>query len=227
MKQLLPLLLLLAVVPASGQDATTLVKLVKTRLDKVRDYQAAATMEISVPFINAPRSEVRVFYRNPDKFRVQKPDGISVLPKGGVRVNMASLLAGSNYTVVDAGSVTESGVSLRVVKLLPLEEGGEVVLSTLYIDPAQQVIRRSTVVSKDGGSYEMLLDYGRYTSWGLPDKVTFVFAAKDFRLPKGVTFDYDKGEKKVVPKGDGKGRVTLTYSTYTINKGVGEKAFVD
>jgi outer membrane lipoprotein-sorting protein len=211
----------------SVQDANTLVRLVKARLDKVRDYKAAATMDIDVPFINAPRSAVMVFYRNPDKFRVQKPDGISVLPKGGVRVNMASLLAGNNYSIVDAGSAKVGGVTTRVIKLLPANEADNVVLSTLYIDAAAGVIRRSTVVTRDGGTYEMLLDYGRYTQWGLPDKVTFLFSAKEFKLPKGVTFDYEKsGAKKEAPKG-GQGRVVLTYSNYIINKGVPDKVFKD
>lgn len=228
MKHLFCSLFILASLGARAQDAATLVRQVKARLDKVRDYSAAAVMDIDVPFINAPRSNVNVFYKNPDRFRVQKPNGISVLPKGGVRVNMAALLAGGDYTIVDAGTARTGAYTTRVVKLLPGAENAEVVLSTLYIDAAAGVIRRSTVVTRDGGSYEMLLDYGKYTAWGLPDKVTFVFTAKDFKLPKGMTFDYEKsGGKKEAPKGDGKGRVVLTYSNYTINKGLPESVFKD
>ncbi|RYZ16347.1 MAG: hypothetical protein EOO16_25970 [Chitinophagaceae bacterium] len=226
MKKLLLSVFILAAGAAGAQDATTLVRLVKARLDKVRDYQASAVMDINVPFISAPRSAVTVYYKSPDRFRVQKPNGISVLPKGGVRVNMAALLAGDQYSIVDAGTAKVGAVNTRVIKLLPTAENAEVVLSTLYIDAAAGVIRRSTVVTRDGGSYEMLLDYGRYTAWGLPDKVTFVFSAKDFKLPKGMTFDYEKsGPRKEAPKGDGKGRVTLTYASYTINKGVSDTVF--
>ena len=32
--------------------------------------------------------------------------------------------------------------------------------------------------------------------YGLPDKVIFSFNTKDYKLPKGVTFDYDDGAKK-------------------------------
>jgi hypothetical protein len=213
---------------AFSQDAATLVRQVKQRLDKVSDYQAQANMAIDVPFINAQPADVVVYFRSPDRFRVQKPNGISVLPKGGVRVNMAALLAGNKYSIVDAGSAKVGATTTRVVKLLPTDENDNVVLSTLYIDASNAVIRRSTVVTRDGGSYEMFLDYGKYTSWGLPDKVSFVFSTKDFKLPKGVTFDYEKsGGKPVAPKGDGKGRVTLTYKSYLINKGVAERVFTD
>ncbi|RYY41803.1 MAG: hypothetical protein EOO08_01350 [Chitinophagaceae bacterium] len=221
-------LILLAIVASQSkaQDAATLVRQVKARLDKVRDYQARAQMEINVPFINAANSAVVVYYKNPDRFRVEKPNGISVLPKGGVRVNMSALLAGNKYSVVDAGTAKVGTFNTRVVKLLPSDEAADVVLSTLYIDAVAGIIRRSTVVTREGGTYEMLLDYGKYASWGLPDKVTFVFSTKDFKLPKGVTFDYEKsGGKKEAPKGDGKGRVVLTYTSYSINKGVAESVF--
>ncbi|TCJ18821.1 hypothetical protein EPD60_03405 [Flaviaesturariibacter flavus] len=224
-KLFLLLLPLLCLQPARAQDAATLVRQVKARLDKVHDYKAAATMDINVPFINAPKSAVLVFFRYPDKFSVQKPDGLSVLPKGGVRVNMAALLAGGNYSIVDAGNARIGNTNTRVIKLLPNSETDNVVLSTLYIDAAAQVIRKSTVVTRDGGVYEMQLEYGKYTAWGLPGKVTFLFDTKEFKLPKGVTFDYEKsGPKKAAPK-SGKGSVVLTYSNYTINKGVPDSVF--
>ena len=61
----------------------------------------------------------------------------------------------------------------------------------------------------------------------LPDKVIFSFNTKDYKLPKGVTFDYDDGAKK--KPGDNlknkKGKVEITYSEYLINKGVDDAIF--
>jgi outer membrane lipoprotein-sorting protein len=72
------------------------------------------------------------------------------------------------------------------------------------------------------------MTYSKYKEWGLPDKVVFTFNAKDFKLPKGVTIDYDNGtskdekNKKDVKK---KGKLEITYSSYTINKGVSDEVF--
>ena len=62
----------------------------------------------------------------------------------------------------------------------------------------------------------------------LADKVIFSFNTKDYKLPKGITFDYDDGSKK---KDDPdklknrKGRVEISYSSYIINKGVPDSVF--
>jgi hypothetical protein len=56
--------------------------------------------------------------------------------------------------------------------------------------------------------------------------VIFSFNTKEYKLPKGVTFDYDDGSEKKHPDGKPKkGKVELTYSSYTINKGLDESVF--
>ena len=55
-------------------------------------------MKIDVAFVNAPASSVRIYYKKPDKFKVVKEGGISLLPKGGVSVNVNSLLLNDKYT---------------------------------------------------------------------------------------------------------------------------------
>ncbi|HWJ28810.1 MAG TPA: hypothetical protein VNS32_19855, partial [Flavisolibacter sp.] len=88
------------------------------------------------------------------------------------------------------------------------------------------VIRKANVTTKENGTYEIEMSYGKFINWGLPDKVTFTFNTKDYKLPKGVTFDYEKGDQKKTPAAkDQKGKVVITYNTYTINKGIDDKIF--
>jgi outer membrane lipoprotein-sorting protein len=226
MKPFLICLFIFTACTAAAQPEAALVKAVKAKLDKVKDYKASGKMKIDVTFINAPESEVTVYYKRPDKFAVKKQNGISILPKGGVSVNINSLLFTDNYTVVPAGAAVVKGFATKVVKLLPLDDAGDVVLTTLYIDEKALLIRRSSVTTKESGSYEMELDYGRYAAYGLPDKVVFLFNAKDYKLPKGLTFEYEKGGKKPAETSkDKKGRVAISYSNYTINQGISDAVF--
>ena len=64
---------------ASSQQEAELVKKVKAKLDRVRDYTAQGKMKIDVSFIDAPDSKVTVYYQRPDKFKVKKDGGISIL----------------------------------------------------------------------------------------------------------------------------------------------------
>ena len=226
MKLLTCLAFLLWMMPAGAQDAATLVQKVKARLDQVNDYQAEGRMKIDVSFIDASPSKVTIYYKKPDKFKVKKEGGISLLPKGGISINLGTLLAGDQYDIVPSKDATVNGVAVKVVKLLPSNDNGDVVLTTLYIEEKKLVIRKATVTTKESGTYDIVLTYGRYASWGLPDQVVFSFNTKDYKLPKGITFEYEKGgAKKEDPNKNKRGTVTIDYSSYIINKGVSDKVF--
>jgi outer membrane lipoprotein-sorting protein len=209
-----------------AQDEAELIKKVKAKLDKVTDYTAQGKLKIDVSFIDAPDSKVVVYYKKPNRFKVKKAGGISILPKGGISVNMGSLLANENYDIVPGKDAKIKGVDTKVVKLLPQDENSDVVLTTLYIEEKNAVIRKATVTTKENGSYEIELDYGKYIDWGLADKATFLFNTKDYKLPKGITFEYEKGDKKKQEAlKNKKGKVEISYSSYVINKGIDDKVF--
>ena len=114
-----------------------------------------------------------------------------------------------------------------MIKLLPNDDTSNVVLSTLYIDEANLLIRKAITTTRDNGTYELTMSYGKYADYGLPDKVQFSFNAKDYKLPKGITLDFDENTnpsdtEKLKNK---KGKVEIDYSSYTINKGVDDAVF--
>jgi outer membrane lipoprotein-sorting protein len=209
-----------------AQDETELVKKVKAKLDKVNDYTAQGIMRIDVSFIDAPESKVTVYYRKPDQFKVKKNGGISILPKGGISINLGTLLSNGNYDIIPGKDTKINGVDTKTVKLLPQNENSDVVLATLYIEEKNLVVRKAAVTTKENGTYEIDLSYSKYIDWGLPDKVIFSFNTKNYKLPKGLTFEYEKGDrKKADTLKNKKGKVEITYSTYTINKGIDDKIF--
>jgi hypothetical protein len=209
-----------------AQSEMALINAVKQKLDKVSDYQAKGRMTVDVPFIKAAPSQVTVYYKKPDKFKIKKQDGISILPKGGMSINIGSLLSEKNFTAVSAGNATVRGYVTRVIKLLPLGEDSDVVLSTLYIDEKALLVRKASVTTRNQGSYEMDMDFGKFAAWGLPDKVVFSFNTKEYNIPKGLTFEYEKGGNKPPPStGNTKGRIEISYNDYMINKGVNDKMF--
>ncbi|MBG9375681.1 hypothetical protein I5907_05515 [Panacibacter sp. DH6] len=212
---------------AGAQDMTALINKVKAKLDQVNNYTAEGVLKTDVTFIKAPAGKVKVYYKKPDKFKLKKEGGISILPKGGVSVNTGSMIAINNFVALAAGESVVDGIKTKVVKLLPSDESSDIVLSTLYIDEANLLVRKAVTTTKDNGTYEITLTYGKYSTYGLPDKVVFSFNTKDYKLPKGVTLEFDEGEKSNTPDKlkNKKGRVEITYSSYTINKGVDDSVF--
>ncbi|MEI9811089.1 MAG: hypothetical protein WDO16_26170 [Bacteroidota bacterium] len=229
MKKTLLLILFAAfcILKSNAQAAEELIAQVKAKLDKVNDYEASGKMKTNVAFIKVPVATVKVYFKKPGKLRIKNEKGISFIPKGSVNVNLGNVFAGNaNYEIIDAGS--ESGTGYRIIKLLPQDENADVVLSTLYIDEKLALVKKAKTTTKENGTYELELSYGKYAEYGLADKVIFSFNTKDYKLPKGVTFDYDDGTKKDESKDktkNKKGKVEITYSSYIINKGVADNVF--
>lgn len=226
MKQLLILVTACLPMLATAQDVNELVKKIKAKYEKVNDYEASGKMKTNVSFMKVPEAKVKIFYKRPDKLKIKNENGISFVPKGSVSINLGNVFGVQSYSAIDAGTATVQGKTVKVVKILPEDEQSGIVLSTLYIDEKQELVLKTKTTTRDNGTYELLLQYGKYAAWGLPDKAEFTFSTKDYKLPKGVTIDYDNGSgnNNNAPKTK-TGKVEITYNSYTINKGVSDAEF--
>lgn len=227
MKQILFVVFLVNSLLVSAQTAEEIVGKVKAKLETVNDYEANGKMKTNVIFIKAPVANVKVYYKKPNKLRVNNENGISFIPKGSVNINLNNIFINTTgFDMIDMGK--ESGTNLRIIKLLPKDENADVVLSTVYIDETLSLIKKAKTTTKENGTYELEMTYGKYASYGLADKVVFSFNTKDYKLPKGITFDYDDGTRRQETPDklkNKKGKVEISYSSYTINKGVPDSVF--
>jgi outer membrane lipoprotein-sorting protein len=211
------------------QDINAVLAKAKTKLETVNDYEANGTMKTNVAFLKVPVAKVKVYFKKPNRIRLKSESGVSFVPKGAVSINLSNLTGTNNFTVIDAGTDKIDGTLVRVAKLLPEDDNSDVVLSTVYIDEANSLIKKAKTTTKENGTFELELKYGTYASYGLPDKIIFSFNTKDYKLPKGVTFDFDDGSEPTAPKDAGikkkKGRAEIIFKSYMINKGVNDAVF--
>lgn len=228
MKQIFYLLLLL--LPAfsmQAQDAAALVQKVKAKLDKVNDYEATGEMKTNVSFMKVPAAQVKVYFKKPGKIKIKNEKGISLVPKGTVSISLNNLLSGQ-FQALDGGNDNVNGVPVKVVKLLPVDENGEVVLSKLYIDEARLLILKAKTTTRESGTNDLEMSYGKFADYALPDKIIFTFNTQDYKLPKGVTFDYDDGspkKKETAASQNQRGKIEIAYTAYIINKGISDEVF--
>ena len=206
-----------------AQDAAQLIKKVKAKLELVNNYEATGVMKTDIAFIKAPIGKIKIYFKKPNLFKIKKEGGISLLPKGGLSVNLSSLIASSNYSTIDAGIQDLGSKKLRIIKLLPNEESSDVVISTLYINEKESLIEKAITTTKENGTYTMIMNYGAYSNYGLPDQVVFEFNTKNYKLPKGITLEFEDESKPLSAAQqlkNKKGRVEINYKNYVINKGI-------
>jgi hypothetical protein len=213
-----------------AQDINTVLAKAKQKIETVNDYEASGVMKTNVAFLKVPIAKIKIYFKKTNKLKVKSEKGVSFIPKGAVSINLNNLTGNDKFKVIDAGTEVIKGVTVRVATLLPLDKAGDIILSTVYIDDAKSLIVKAETTTRDNGTYQLEMTYGNYAQYGLPDKLIFSFNAKDYKLPKGVTFDFDDGAAPKTPTEKDpekrkKGKAELTFKSYTINKGVDDAIF--
>ena len=212
----------------SAQDINILVGNARAKIEKVTDYEATGKMKTNVTFLKIPIATIKLYFKNPNKFKLISEKGLSFVPKGSMSINLNTIFTGNNFIIIDAGFDKIEKTNVRVDKLLPTDENSDLVLTTLYIDPVNFLILKSKTTTKENGTYELKMKYKKYSLYGLPDEILFSFNAKDYKLPKGITFDFDDGasnKKTIKSEKPKKGEVEILLSNYIINNGLNDNIF--
>lgn len=211
----------------AGFTPEVLIEKMKLKMEQVRDYAADARLKTNVAFIKAPVGTVKVYYKKPNKLRIEKEKGLSILPKGGAMLNISTLLTMKNYDAIDAGEVLVDKVKARKIRILPREADADIVVMDVFIDEQNLLLLQSTVTTKENGTFDMQMAYGKFKEYMLPDKLTFHFNVKNYKMPKSLSLDFDEQLSKQESEKlkNKKGTVEFTYSNYVINKGLSEQLF--
>lgn len=237
MKKYLITLLLIAAVTVSAQtkDPRKLLDAVRQKFNKVNDYKADALVKLDMSFIKVPEMNAKVFFKKPDKIKVEA-EGFAMIPKQGLKFSPANLLK-EDFTALYVRSETIDNRKIDIVKAIPNSDSSEVILSTFWVDAAESVIRKVETTSKKGGTTQIELSYDSY-EFGLPSQLKLSFNLGNIQMPVNApnqsneNEDADTGRKNRRRRGlpDGaslKGSVIMTYKNYQVNKGISDSFFIE
>jgi len=204
----------------SGQTPTQIIHTVNQRFSTVSDYKADVHVLCNIPAIKIDAINAKVFYKRPDKFKV-KAAGILILPKQNVNFLFTTLADTGNYTAVKTGEEILSGVTTQVINVIPNKDTSDLILGKFWIDVQRGLVLKSQLTTKSQGTILIENTFGSMAAYALPDQMVFTVDTKKFKLPKALAMDINSSSReKELETDDGKGRVTLTFSNYIINKGV-------
>src|SRR5574340_158379 len=71
-----------------AQTAEEIIRQVREKIARVNDYEAKGKLKTNVAFIKAPIANVKIYFKKPDKLRIQNTSGISFIPKGSVNISL-------------------------------------------------------------------------------------------------------------------------------------------
>jgi hypothetical protein len=212
----------------AGDDGSKLYEQLRRKVMTVKDYTADVKIKINVTYIKIPQLSGVLYYKSPDKMRLERHGGLSILPKKKINLTLSNLIPAGNVVVIDMGDQLVGGKHARVLKVIPEDEKSDIVLTKIWVDEINLLAVRTETTTRSEGTIVLDLEYGKYIAYALPDKVTVFMDLKDYKLPKGVTMDYNNlPEAKQKADKNQKGTLEISYLKYAINKGVNDSVFIE
>jgi outer membrane lipoprotein-sorting protein len=204
------------------KDPDQILDEVKKTFNQVEDYVVDVNIKVDVDFIKVPETQATIYYKQPDKVHLESKS-FAMLPREGLDFSPIGLLK-EKYTAIYEKEDTVSGNKTDVVKVIPLGDESNVVLTTLWIDEAKHFIRKVQSTLKIGGTFSIELKYDNpRMNYPLPSSMIFTFNIERLNLPKGMAGELNKNKSNDEKKTTGK--VYITYSNYKVNKDIPDSVF--
>jgi outer membrane lipoprotein-sorting protein len=182
---------------------------VKEKINKVNDYSVQANVKVDVDFLRVPETKATIYFKQPDKVKMES-DGFALIPRQGFNFSPLMLLK-EDYTAVFAKEDTLEGNEIYLIKILPLSDSTDVVLSNLWIDKNNFVVHKVMTTTKKSGTVQIDLKYDNLDRMNIPQ----------------TAMEGSQGDQKSKTNKNMSGRVIVTYSNYNINLGLTDEFFIE
>jgi hypothetical protein len=221
-KFFLMVLIAVTVLNAQKADPETVIKRVESKFNQVKDYEVKVNVKVDVEFMKVPESNAIIYYKQPDKINIES-EGFALLPKEGLNFTPLSLIKGDYSALYEKGD-NFNGRDVHIIKIIPLGNEGEIILSTFTIDKEKDLVLKVETTTKASGSFVIEFDYkGGNEDYHLPGSMVFSFNSDKMKLPGMMG---EPAEKKSKAKDRiTTGKVTVKYSEYKVNKGIPDSMF--
>lgn len=210
---------------AQTKDADKILNEVKKKFEAIHDYEVDVNIKLDFEFVKMPESKAKIYFKQPDKFKVDSK-GFAMLPKQSINFSPAQLLKG-DYTALYARSESLDGINTDVIKIIPNSDSAEVILTTLWVDQSQKVIRKIETTGKRAGTATVELTYDN-KNLGLPSQIKFTLnsdlAGSKKEVPQQQQTEQEE-HRRWNDQRNFSGNVIVTYSNYKINKGIPDSFF--
>jgi hypothetical protein len=206
------------------ENPAPLIDSIKNRMNMVSDYMADIKIKVDVAFIKVPVKDGVLYYKSPDKIKLVNK-GFAMLPKKGMGLGVQEVFL-KPYSAIWLKREKLNGKMTEVIRIVPTDDQGDVVLATFWIDRSKQLIMKVDAVTRSSGSNTIMFSYPQKPNpFDLPSRLTFKFEVTKNTLPMGVTGDFDTPADKKNNGKPQKASLTVDYANFRVNTGLKDNLF--
>lgn len=220
--------LFLSINTFAQEDAKFLIRSLNKKFSLLNDYQANIAMHFQIPGVKMNDMKGKVFFKQPNKFKI-KAKGIFFMPKQNPMQNINAMLSDTaSYTTVISGYEDVQGRKCAIINIIPLKSENELILGKFWVDILDPLIHKSQITTKNNGTLESYNQYGKYSAYLLPDKITVKVEVNKIKVPKMMAVDLNK---KAKAKSDSNqketGVIEMAFSDFKLNSRFSDEVFTN
>lgn len=210
---------------AQSKDPDKILEKVKEEFTKINDYVVDVHVKLDISFLKMPESDSKVYFKQPDKLHIES-NRFAMLPKEGLNFSPFDFLD-EKYTALYEREDTINNIRVSVVKVIPIGNDNDVILTTFWIDQKRNVIMKVESSKKPMGTFQLEFTYGKVgDEYILPATMTFTFTVDRTKFPKGMDGQLESGDDENSDKSKSlTGMVFLSYKNYKVNQGLPDSLF--
>jgi hypothetical protein len=153
----------------SQNNANALLKEVYNKLQKAKDYSVQANIKIDMPFVRILPVNVKIYFKQQDKFKVESKS-IAIVPRQGFDQVQKMLADTNTFTAMVQGVEMLGEYQTSIINVIPLSDTSDMILGKFWIDRARNLILKSQLSTRSSGTILTEYYYSTQEGFGLPDK---------------------------------------------------------
>ncbi len=205
-----------------SKNADTIINNVKTAFNEIKDYEVNLTIRTDIEFIKVPPMKAKIYFKQPDKIHFES-QGFALVPRNGMFTSPMSFL-NNDYTAIYVKNEELDGYNTSIVKVIPLNDKGDLILTTLWIDQEKNVIRKVEATTKTNGTFTLVLNYDNKIKYPLPSSMVLSVDMPHSNFKRELRRE-SSGKQDDNSNGSIKGNIYIDYSNYVVNNGIPDSVF--
>jgi outer membrane lipoprotein-sorting protein len=202
-------------------EAMNILAALAKKYVELKDYTVDMHVHFDIETFKAPDLQARLFYKVPDKMRIESKR-VVFFPRDGGYFNPAQFKPDA-YTVLPLGYVTYDKRKAVQLRLIPRKIKGATQDMVLTIDTAKLLLKEMMLTQQGGKEVKAELTYATFDGFELPTFIRLILnlpaaepgMAQGFGAPVP-----DTEEPKRVT-----GEITISYANYKVNTGLEDEIF--
>jgi hypothetical protein len=200
------------------EDPTRYLDTLEKKYSGLKDYMVDVNVHFDVEALKAPDMQARLYYKAPDKIKVESKN-VFFFPKEGGYFN-PSLFKKKDFDVRPLEHLTYEGRRAVKLRLTPTETNRHHQGFVLTLDTDRNLIREISTSPSEGRTIRAVIEYGKFADFELPVRIELYLDIPSVE-PNGMKEfgSFSQRSKRIT------GKVEIAYSNYKVNSGLRDEIF--